>query len=76
MATQMITQMIACYQLSCNSKEMWAKDASCFLGNHIEICILKWLWNDMKMNSSAGSQNVDAIRADILIKNSWVGYSG
>ena len=29
--------------------------------------ILKWLWNDMKMNSSAGFQNIDSTRAVILV---------
>ena len=34
--------------------------------------ILKWLWNDMKMNSLAEFENVDWTRAGILVKK-WKG---
>ena len=66
MATQWITQMIESYQFSCHFA-VSSQKMSLVLSKTKYQNILKQLWNAMKINSSAGFQNVESTRAVILV---------
>ena len=66
----MMSQVIECYQFSCQfavhiSKVIRAKNMPLILSNTPYQNSLKWLWTDLKTNSSTGFQNVDSTRVVI-----------
>ena len=69
MTSEMISQMIECYQSSCLfavSQNRWGQKIPLILINTQYQNSLKWLWNDMKANSPTGFQNVDSTRVVFL----------